>query len=291
MEIILKSDKERVQSECTFRFGKGLTQGKVSLVTDLSGTAVILVGGVNAEDEGFENSLLCGFKSALEIVKTRGSQTISIDVASFATEETFSYAMNAILDCLIELRCSAMGAAFKVYLVGDFRQMNEMLLQQAEISLFAPTKTNLNLSFGDGGDPLKEAFDGYLSAHSEQKSFREYLGTLIEEKKIAKYSEVYKRAGVSKSTFSKIMNFSIDYKPSKATVAALAIGLKLDLEEAIAFFHAAGYHLGTAEFADKVVRFFLERKIYDIQEVNCCLYYYGLPLLGEHGRDDNVRLK
>lgn len=289
MEIILKAEKEGIRSECSLRFGKGLMRGQVSIVSDPFG-AVVLIGGVKAEDEEFESCLFGGFQKAFEVVKTKAYKAISIDVSSFATEKTFSYAMNAILDYLIEECCSTASADFKVYLIGEFRQMDKVFLRQVEDTLFAPTKTILDLTFGDGGDPLKEAFDDYLSAHSKQKSFREYLADLIEEKKITKYSEVYKRAGVSKSTFSKIMNFSIDYRPSKATVAALAIGLKLNLEGAIAFFHAAGYHLGTAEFTDKVIRFFLERQIYDIQEVNCCLDYYGLPPLGEHSRDDNVRL-
>ena len=105
-----------------------------------------------------------------------------------------------------------------------------------------------------------------------------------------------KRAGkcsvpISKSTFFKIINFAESYSPTKNTVAALAISLKLNLIEAKDFFHAAGYHLGKTDLSDQIVRFYIQNKIYDVGIINECLNYYDLRGLGESPREHNKEHK
>lgn len=146
-------------------------------------------------------------------------------------------------------------------------------------------------SFGDYGDRLRPEFEYYTDRLFPQKCFAEYLSELIEGKRISKYSDVYRAAGISKFTFSKIMNLKKTHQPSKGTVTALAIGLKLDLEEAQKLYNAAGYYLGYSDLTDKIIRFFIEKEIYDINEVNICLLYYNLPILGEQARECKVRFK
>lgn len=290
MEILLKNGKENIQAECVLRFGKGLEPGEASLASDQFG-AVVLIGVDKTDDEEFENFLLHGFTKALQIVQTKGYKSISVKVDSFSTgEDHVSYIRSAIIDCLIEWRRLAENTEITVYLLSEYRQMNGALAQKVETALFVPVIETETQSFGDANDHLKEKFDVFLKENPKQISFQEYLFELIDSKNIRKYSEVYRKAGISKSVFSKITNFSKDhiYRPSKATVAALAIGLELDLDAAQKLYHSAGFHLGNSDLTDRVIRFFITERIYDVNVVNYCLEYNHLPLLG-YSKDNGIR--
>lgn len=169
----------------------------------------------------------------------------------------------------------------------------QAILHSLEKELDRKTKINYDQVFGDNGDSLKNKFIAFEKALEYEKPFREHLLGLIDDRHYKKDSEVYKAAGISKYTYSKITSFKITppHKPSKDTVAALSIGLKLSLDEAQKLYNSAGYYLGKTDFVDRVVRFFIHESIYDIDEVNYCLDYYGYPPLGERTRDERIKIE
>ena len=93
-----------------------------------------------------------------------------------------------------------------------------------------------------------------------------------------KDSQVYKRAGIDRRTFSKIRN--PDYRPTKRTVLALAIGLELNLDKTEELLKCAGYAFSQSRKFDVIVQFFITNKRYDIMEINEVLYDYDQALLG-----------
>ena len=94
-----------------------------------------------------------------------------------------------------------------------------------------------------------------------------------------KNSTIYTRANIDRRHFSKIAN-NPEYKPSKQTVLAFAIALKLDFEKTKDLLAVAGFTLSKANLADVIVSFFIEYKIFDVDLVNQILYKYEQPLLG-----------
>ena len=110
-----------------------------------------------------------------------------------------------------------------------------------------------------------------------ESTFSEYLLSLLMERD-CKYSEVYKRAEISKALFSKILN-NKDYQPKKDTAVQLAIGLQLDMPQTQKLLEKAGYTLTRGSKADLVVEYCIRRKYYSIAFINGLLDDCGLPLL------------
>ena len=116
---------------------------------------------------------------------------------------------------------------------------------------------------------------GYL-AHADFP-FSRRLFQLIRESGISEV-DVYKRAHIDRKLFSKIRS-DFAYQPKKATVVAFALALHLSPAQAQALLESAGYSLSRSAHFDLIVRFFLERGIYDLLKVNDALFEFGQPLL------------
>ena len=92
-------------------------------------------------------------------------------------------------------------------------------------------------------------------------------------------AEIYKKAGLTKQHFSKIRSNPL-YRPTKPTAIALALALELDLEQTNALIARAGFTLSKSSKFDLIIRYFIQRKNYNIMEINMALYEFDQPLLG-----------
>lgn len=228
----------------------------------------------------FENAVgECG-KTLSELITKTKSAKIAVDLHSFTDESiNYAYALCVWTEALSAIR-SDFGVYFFNALKPDCKSVEDCVKCNSG-------ETEQKQSFGDRDDTLIDDFEEYAKHLTGEKLFRDYLVELIKARGIKKDTQVYKPSGISKSVYSRISNLKVypPNAPSRETVAALCIGLRLNMEEAQKLHNSAGFHLGKVQLFDKIIRFYIERRIYDIDEVNACLYYYGETLLGEQPRE------
>jgi len=109
------------------------------------------------------------------------------------------------------------------------------------------------------------------------ETFSEMLFRLIDEKGMEDV-EVYRRANIDRKLFSKMRKR--DYIPKKINVIALIIALKLNMDEAKDLLARAGYAFSMCSKFDIIVMYFIEKKNYDIFEINDTLYSFEQPTIG-----------
>ncbi|MBQ2512857.1 MAG: hypothetical protein II534_05895 [Clostridia bacterium] len=88
----------------------------------------------------------------------------------------------------------------------------------------------------------------------------------------------YKKAGVSRQTWYKIMNDG-DYRPGKKTVLAFAFALELSYEETQALLGSVGLTLSRSSKFDVIVEYFLKARNYDTAALDDVLFSFDQETL------------
>ena len=111
----------------------------------------------------------------------------------------------------------------------------------------------------------------------KKSDFSDFLLQLMKERDLTP-PILYQRILMDRKLFSKIISIK-NYKPTKKTVCALALGLKLDAYTSKQFIKRAGYILTSGSKFDLAIRYCIDHQIYDMNQVELLLQEQGLSLL------------
>lgn len=109
-------------------------------------------------------------------------------------------------------------------------------------------------------------------------SFSERVLQLVEKSGMTP-KEFYSKANLTRQVFH-VLNSNRDYRPTRTTAFACAIGLELSLEQTKELLMSAGYAFSHSLRTDIVVEYYIRNSIYDIARINDALFHYDLQVLG-----------
>lgn len=244
--------------------------------------------GAEANAENFDTKLSASLFSAVSDAIIKGGAKLAIDIDSFVTGKVKrSYVCNEAAECIDELLDSGIiPQNFTVYFVGGV--LSESKYDKLYESEFSETVEEQQ-SFGDAGDDLKPKFEEFDATLKKDKAFKYCLADFMRQMGVEANADLCLLSGISNSVASRIT--TQDVTPKRDTIAAICIGLALNFDEAQQLYNSAGYYLGKTNFVDRVIRFFIKERVYDIDEVNYCLDYYRYPPLGARSRDDRIQFR
>lgn len=111
---------------------------------------------------------------------------------------------------------------------------------------------------------MKEEIKKYL--HQQKSTNFSNLLFLYIDKSGLKDSWIYKKAGIDRKLFSKIR--CNNYILNKKNIIRLCLVLKLTIDETTTLLNSAGYCLSKSNDFDLIIRFCIEKNIYDLYTVN-----------------------
>ncbi|MFI8574358.1 hypothetical protein ACIGEL_01510 [Rossellomorea aquimaris] len=152
------------------------------------------------------------------------------------------------------------------------QELHDFVETNREIRIYDIQKEEPFLSDKIYSSELEDFIELHQSASFSERLFQHIDG------KGQTDASIYKKAGLDRKHFSKIRSIP-DYKPSKRTVVALCLSLELSEEETGDMLSAAGFSLSDSDRFDLVIQFCLEKKIYDMDDVNQALYSLKLKPL------------
>ncbi len=126
-----------------------------------------------------------------------------------------------------------------------------------------------------GLDTVMRSCKGVPNLHAAVLSFSARLLTYVKEKCDGCAPMAYKRAGVSRQVYSRIVA-SNDAKVDKRTTMLFCIGLQLSIDEAELLMKSAGYAFSDTIPEDMVFRYCILNKIWNLDDINEILMSCGL---------------
>jgi len=263
----------------------------------------------NGGNDGEEDVLRSCYVKSLELAKTHKCKTVAFPLISsgvygFPKDKVLKFAINTISEFLFDNEMTVYlcvfdreSYSFSQKLFNDIKSfidddyviksyefysddvviLDDDDLYDCDYRETIQKSNSLNTKLYEEANNLNsKSLKDYIS--QMDKSFQEMLFDLIDQSGMSDV-ECYKKANVDKRTFSKIKS-NKNYRPSKNTVIAFAISLKLDIEQTQALLATVGFTLSQSFVFDKIIRYFIYNENYNIFEINEALFEFDQQLLG-----------
>lgn len=249
-------------------------------------------GGANNEEALLRNC----YRNSLELANRLGCESISFPLIStgifgYPKEPALRIAISEIEQFLIEHEMQVHLVVFDKQSFGISEKLHESIaafIDENEVAALEKMDTRYRKKIDSGRIVDVQEQEMHVESHMElsledilrdaDESFSERLFRFIDEKGMTD-TETYKKANIDRKLFSKIRN-SPGYTPLKKTIIAFAVALELDLSETEELLATAGYRLSRSHKFDLIILYFIERRNYNIHEINEALFAFDQMLLG-----------
>lgn len=148
------------------------------------------------------------------------------------------------------------------------REERKLVLEDREDADTSDVRYSISRIWGDSS--RLSIVSSLVPDYEKYPPFGIMLARMVKDRCENKASLCYRRAGVSKQTYSRII--SNPYSGVNKTIAMrLCIGLRLPIEEAKRLLAAAGYTFSEAIYEDRIFSYCLQNAIYNILDVELML--------------------
>ena len=155
------------------------------------------------------------------------------------------------------------------------KKRRENLCREAEIFIqvhFVSERNSDRYKFNTlslKSDPDRDKVIEWYDAHDTPESYSEIVCAYFKDSKKDE-NTICERMLLDKNYFSKLEN-SLNYRPSKGEAVIVCFAFHLSYESARALLKSADYALTNSEKSDLIIRYFLENKNYNINDLNYVL--------------------
>jgi DNA-binding XRE family transcriptional regulator len=129
------------------------------------------------------------------------------------------------------------------------------------------------ISYNQSMETLEQFIDRHQANKEKSSSFVDYLYVLMDKYNFNNPADIYKKANISRQLWSSII--SEKSHPSLNVCLKIALVMHITNRECKYLLKKAGYTLASSNKFALIIRYAIENKIYDINEVNGLLENNG----------------
>lgn len=249
---------------------------------------IIHTHGPRWRDGGSQDVMLLEscYRSALSLAKQKECRSVAFPLISggtygFPNDDALMIAKKAIDEFLEKNVMEVFIVAFRshTFHLGKklFSEVSKFVSDNYIERDKATTRPDYTISYS-ADETVLPTLDEMLKQKGE--TFSCMLDRLRDEKGLSG-ADLYKKAWVHKSVYSKIMN-NMNYQPAKITAVAFGLALELPWDLFCDFVGSAGYAMTRTSKFDTIIEYLIKHSKYKIQEVNAVLFEIDpdLPLIG-----------
>ena len=152
---------------------------------------------------------------------------------------------------------------------GNRRRRSSGSISLNKGKLFGYLFQNMQKPSGTSFEDIANNLAKFMRTERKKETFSTMLDRMRKEKGMTA-AQLYNAAWIKKQLYSKIMG-ERNYHPSKNTVIAFGLALKLNREEMDELLESAGYMLSSNSITDLTVIYCINNNLYDLHDVNACL--------------------
>ncbi len=213
---------------------------------------------------GEEKNLRSAYKSIFKIIDENGFKTAAFPIIS----SDFNYPLRECYD----IEKDEIKNYLSTHIDSDFYVV---LFKQA---------------FDIFDDDFKDNLSQYVNTHFDAK----VLDSKVKDTNVVVVKEIkkiQKEKNISDDELTLNANFGSTYLerlfneetfiPTKNMLLSLGVALRLNIKEMANFLAKQGYTFGRNSMYELVVQFYIERGVFDVYQINDCLFFYDLETLSK----------